>query len=299
MRVVPKKNGKNRLVTDCRPVNTHLNVPSFTQKGVTAVAEMIQKDDILMTVNVKDGFHHILVQQEHRTYLDIYWKQKFYVWRTLCFGVAVALYYFNKILRPVIGYLRRIGVHLAPFVDDLCLLMRKCIAIMQSQLVLTTLQHRGWTPNIDKCDLTMTCRTTFVGFMITSDGDNGPWIKVLPEKIRKLKRAIVRLLHNAREVSVRTIARVAGQCIAMSKAIVPGKLLLRNVYRTIVSRSGWDDTVSLSVNAVKDLLWWLKVLKSWNRAPLHCKPVDLQVETDASSIGWGSWMIGANISAAG
>ena len=128
----------------------------------------------------------------------------------------------------------------------------------------------------------------FVGFVITSDGNNGPWIKVLSQKIRKLKRAIVQLLHHGQCVTAHAVMRVVGQCVAMSKAIVPGELLLRNVYCVIASRTNWDSVVSFSDAAIKDLHWWLVAFQSWNGAPLHYKPVDLQVTMDASAAGWGA-----------
>ena len=123
---------------------------------------------------------------------------------------------------------------------------------------------------MEKCDLTQTCKTTFVGFDITSDGDRGPWIKVLPLKIHKLKRSIIALLHNHdKGVTARSVARVTGQCIAMTKAIVPGKLLLRNVYCVIASRVNWDSIVVLTKPALKDLKWWLDALSTWNGASLQ------------------------------
>ena len=52
MRTVPKKNKKLRLVVDCRPINVHLDVPSFSQEGISAVSESIQEGDILMTCDI-------------------------------------------------------------------------------------------------------------------------------------------------------------------------------------------------------------------------------------------------------
>ena len=96
---------------------------------------------------------------------------------------------------------------------------------------------------------------------------------------------------NSVYVSARDLAKVAGQCISMTKAIVPGKLLLHNIYRIIASCTDWEDKhLLLSDGAVKDLKWWLNALKGWNGAPLRSVPVDLQVETDASSSGWRAWI---------
>ena len=147
--------------------------------------------------------------------------------------------------------------------------------------MLQVLKNTGWTPNLEKCDLTHTCETVFVGFKVSTDGSNGPWIKVW-------------ILCNQVNITARCLACVAGQCVMMSKAIVSGKLLLRNVYRLIASRTSWESLITLDQPAMKDLHQWMSALKSWNGAPLHCKPVNLQIKTDASSIGWGSWMLFGN-----
>ena len=120
----------------------------------------------------------------------------------------------------------------------------------------------------------------------------------MPNKIRKLRRSIVHALHS-HSIPVRTLARIAGQCISMTKAIVPGKLLLRNIYRIIASRDNWDSIVCLDQPSIGDLKWWLHALKGWNRAPLKSKQVEIQVETDASASGWGGLISNTNICAAG
>ena len=74
LKVIPKKNGKLRLVVDCRPVNDHMIVPKFSQEGIVAVSELIEDKDILMTVDVKDGFHHVPLSAESQSYIGMYWK---------------------------------------------------------------------------------------------------------------------------------------------------------------------------------------------------------------------------------
>ena len=294
--VVPKKNRKLRLVTDCRPINIHIDTPSFTQEGIPAVSELIQEGDILLTIDIKDGFHHIKVKEGFRQYIGFLWREQFYQWRTLCFGVSIAPYYFNKIVRPLIAYLRSKDIRIAPFVDDFLLMIRQLLVASQRLLVLETMARLGWTPNLEKCDFSETTHKVFVGFLISSTSDNGPWIKVLPQKIRKLRRCIVQTLHS-HSLTARKLANIAGQCVSMVRAILPGKLLLRNIYRVISSKSTWDSEVQLTHAATKDLQWWLGALKGWNGAPLCAKAIDLQIETDASSTGWGAAMF--NLEASG
>ena len=65
---------------------------------------------------------------------------------------------------------------------------------------------------------------------------------------------------NSMHVSARDLAKVAGQCISMTKAIVPGKMLLCNIYLIITSCTDWEDKHLLLLEEVfKDLKWWLNV----------------------------------------
>ena len=89
-------------------------------------------------------------------------------------------------------------------------------------------------------------------------------------------------------ISARQLAKVMGQCISMTKAIILGKLLLCNVYRVLSTRSTWDSEVVLTPEAVKDLQWWLDATNGWNGVPLcDQQTIDCQLETDASKFGWG------------
>ena len=286
MQCVPKKGGKLRLVMDCRPINENIKTPKFTQEGITAVADMIEPDDVMVTFDLKDGFHQVLIKEEFRKYLGFKWRNKYYVWKYLPFGVACAPYFFNKVIKPVVSFLRENGLRIAPFVDDFLLCIKLMNATDHKDLALAVFQECGWTLNWEQSSLEPSTTKTFVGFVITTE-NNRPWVSVMPVKIRKLKRTIVRCLHKE-VVTKRELARITGQCIAMSKAIIPGKLLLRNCYRVLSTKKSWDDEVTLTEEAKKDLRWWHSAINSWNGAPLGNTAIAAQVETDASSWGWGA-----------
>ena len=139
---------------------------------------------------------------------------------------------------------------------------------------------------LGKMCFTESMEKVFVGFRISTHRKEGPWISVLPSKLHKLCQSIITCL-SSKVVTARQLARVTGQCISMTKAILPAKLILRNCYRCLKNKESWDSEIQLTKSAVKDLEWWLTALKGWNRAPLTSKVVDLQVRTDASSAGWG------------
>ncbi|XP_072050326.1 uncharacterized protein [Amphiura filiformis] len=74
----------------------------------------------------------------------------------------------------------------------------------------------------------------------------------------------------------------------MSKAVLPGKLLLRNVYRLLATKLSWDQELVMDSETRADLTWWNHAVTAWNGSPIMVGPVDVQIETDASQTGWGA-----------
>ena len=175
---------------------------------------------------------------------------------------------------------------------------QKLFAQGHKELLLDTLSDLGWSINRDKSQLTPATSCSFVGFDVSSIGLHGPWIKVLHEKVKKLKYCIRRALIKE-SLPVRQLAKIAGMCIAMTRAVIPAKLLLRNIYRCIAKKTSWSSIITIDKHAKNDLMWWLSAIEQWNGAPLFVSPPDIQCETDASASGWGGVIPSLNIEASG
>ena len=202
-----------------------LSVTSFTQEGIESVSEQIQEGDQLISIDLKNGFHHVKVQKQFRKYLGITWKGKYYFWCVLAFGIKSAPYYFNKILRPVVRFFRENGLCNSLFVDDILFMICQLLLQKQKQFALETLEKLGWQINYEKGKLIESTKCQFIGFNMFSEGPNGPWIKVLPKKLHKPKHHIQVAL-SLRWVTSRFLAKIGGECIAMMRALLPAKLLL-------------------------------------------------------------------------
>ena len=140
------------MVINSRKVNSYIECDKFTQEGIESVLEQIQEGDQLISIDLKNGFHHVKVQKQFKKYLGITWKGKYYFWCILTFGIKSAPYYFNKILRPVVRFFRENDLHNSLFVDDflfmICQLLQK-----QKQFALETLEKLGWQTNYEKSKL--------------------------------------------------------------------------------------------------------------------------------------------------
>ena len=112
-------------------------------------------------------------------------------------------------------------------------------------------------------------------------------MRIPQSHISKVVKDIKRVLGKGR-INARGLAHIAGQCVSMAKAVLPAKLLFRNVYRLLSTRSSWQDSLILDEPTVSDLKWWVASLKSWNGRAVKPVQIDFPLTTEASSLGWGA-----------
>ena len=68
------------------------------------------KDAYMFSFDLKSGYHHIDIAQEHQTFLGFSWRAPdsingvFYVFTVLPFGLTSAPYVFTKVLKPLEKY---------------------------------------------------------------------------------------------------------------------------------------------------------------------------------------------------
>ncbi|MES9880717.1 MAG: reverse transcriptase domain-containing protein [Sedimenticola sp.] len=286
--VVPKKGNKLRLVCDLRQINDYCTPPKFVYENIDTVLNLVEYNDKFVSTDLKNGFHHVFVREEDRKYLGIYWRGDYYQWRVLPFGWSCSPYFFCKILRPLTEYLRVLGLKIVIYVDDILLISPSSDIEHHKDILLHTLNKLGWFIKYEKCSLDPSTRINYIGYSIDSVGENcAPVLKINSERVRKLRNDLRRLLKK-KTCSKRHLARIAGQCVSMSKAVLPAKLLLRNTYRLLSKCPLWDMTLTLDVPTLQDLEWWISALESWNGFIVKPSKDSIQMECDASATGWGS-----------
>ncbi len=284
---VPKKNNKFRLVTDLRFVNKYCVAKSFQNENIKTVLEIVKPHDKLITIDIKDGFFHVPVSLSSQRFLGIRFKNTTYVWTCLPFGCSISPYYFCKVIRSVLTYLRSQGLGCSVYVDDFISAESEQVIENSKVLILNTLEELGFIVNYDKSSLEPDTRKLYVGYTIeTSNPDNTVHLSIPKQRITRLKHDIKLCLKKGR-CSARKLASIAGQCISMTRVIVPGKLMLRNIYRLLRQRSSWQHYLDLDSGSILDLKWWIDGLSAWNGLSVYHRTIQLQIITDASAVGWG------------
>lgn len=290
---VPKANGQLRLITDLRRINEHCVKKGFVNENINQVLDIVAHKEHLITIDIKNGFFHVTVAPEFRKFLGFKWEGNYYVWKVLPFGLSLSPYFFCKILRPVVQILRESNVKTVCYVDDFIVADSAENIENSKATILDILKGLGFFVNFKKSVLIPSTTVRYIGYIIDTDKqDRAVLLSIPKDRIKKVKKDIKRALGKGK-LTARALARISGQLISMSKVFLPAKLLLRNIYRLLSTKSTWQDTLVLDNPSIGDLNWWLAALQGWNgRYFKQTADQLLQLTTDASGSGYGGTIIG-------
>ena len=283
---VPKRNNSFRLITDLRQLNSFCKVPHYRNEDIRDTVHFVRAGDKFVTADIKDGFFHVPVAREHRDYLGFSYKGLYYRWKVLPFGLCCSPYYFSKVVRPVITYLRSIGLRLTIYVDDFLLAAEESCSADHIDQLIHTLTELGFIVNFEKSQLVASNKISYIGYTLSSD-QGQVRIKAQAARISKLKRSIRKALQQ-KSITFRCLAQICGQCVSVAWVVQPGKLFLRSAYRLLGTRDCWASKVCLSTEVVRELEWWLDSVDQWNERLICSEQVQGQIVTDASHLGWGA-----------
>ena len=283
---VSKKTGGYRLITDFRRINECCETSKFKQEDIRNVSKVIKDKDYLTSIDLKDGFYNISIKKEDQGILSFEYQGKFYSYVALPFGYCLSPYYFAKILRPVVCYLRQFGIRLSLYVDDFLVCAALANITDHTDQLVHTLTDLGIKINFEKSVLTPSQSIEYLGYTINTSGRH-PVIKAEKKKIVRLKKQIKTLLKKGK-ASARVIAKTTGLCISVAWVVTPGKLFLRHLFRLLASRSHWNDVLYLNSLCRNELNWWLEKVDEFNYKEIKPEIIEEQLITDASSFAWGA-----------
>ena len=299
--VVPKKGPKKfRLIHDLRLINEKSVAPSLVYEDILTTTSLCEPNDFITTLDIKDGYHHISVHEDYRTYLGFKFENSYYEFCVLPFGLYLSCFVFIKTFRAVLTHIRKNNIKCVSYVDDFCIIASELCINSDTNFIVNLFTQLGIIINFEKSCLTPATRQEFIGYIIdTAKNGSAIWIEIPRSRIRSVKHNIGHALKSNR-INARSLAKIAGQLVSMTKAVVPTKLMLRNVYRLLATKSGWSDCLVLDEGSLKDLQWWFRNLSAWNgRFIAATQEKCLQIATDASGLAWGGLLVNTGQQAQG
>ena len=207
---------------------------------------------------------------------------------SLPFGIAIAPHVFTKIMKVPMSVLRRYGIRLVVYLDNILLMNQSLYGIKSDLETVYLLENLGFVINVNKSVLTPSHKTEFLGFTVNSE----EMTSSLPhDKVLRIKQNCQKMLHSD-TVSVRDLAILVGRLTAANQAVYPAPLHYRGLQmlKTQALHSGghYDHTLVLDQTSRQELEWWIQKLESWNgKALLQPNPLII-IKSDASLLGWGA-----------
>ncbi|GAQ81226.1 reverse transcriptase [Klebsormidium nitens] len=285
--VVPKAEDKLRLILDLRFLNQFLQITKFKDESIRMISELCLPKDLLFTIDLKAGYHHIDIFEPHWKYLGFQWRGQYYVFTQLPFGLAPACYVFTMVMRQLTKSWRARGYCLVHYIDDFFFACRSSAEFARVQAcVLADLAAAGFVVSKEKCQLKSSHVVKFLGFVV--DTLFGHFRLTALQK-SKLHSAIEACFRNPRSVPAKTVARVTG--LITSLLLVTGPisgLFSRFLHRALATRSSWYSKVQLDSAALGELLFWKDRLPRFESRDIWRKHSVLRVLFyDAGGQGWG------------
>jgi len=284
----PKPGGGARLILNLKELNQFLVPPHFKVEDARVAARLIQKDCFLASLDLKDAYYLVAVDQKFWHFLRFYFREELFEFRCLPFGLCMAPFVFTKIMKPVIATLRSAGLLSVLFLDDFLLLgdtYNGCVANVAATCQL--LSSLGFLFSEKKCQFPPATSCQYLGFLFDS---SRPSLE-LPQKRRENMLKLVRQFRNKKSCRIRAFAQFIGSLSSCCPALLYAWLYTKNFERAKVwalQREGGNYDTSMTLPSLEeDFRWWESALP---RSFKLLSPIsfDCEIFSDASLTGWGA-----------
>lgn len=293
--LVEKKGGGQRPVINLKALNQFVRVEHFKMEGLHLLPDLLQQGDWMVKMDLKDAYLQIPIHSNHQHLLQFIWEEKHYKFQCLPFGLSSAPRVFTKLLKPVVGFLRQIGLRLIVYLDDMLFIhVNKDQLEVMTLLICKFFEALGLMVNTKKSLLNPTQLVEFLGFQINSLTMT---FNLPSEKGRKIQQEAVNLL-KSQSISARHLAIFIGKVVATSRAVMQAPLHYRALQRALNSTTSgnnplevsdkFDAQLVLDKEMISDLQWWAVLDKQSVTTPICSHQPVLVIESDASQLGWGA-----------
>ena len=165
--LAPKKDGTKRPVFNLKVLNHSVQYEHFKMEGIPAVVDSLRPQDWMAKLDLKDAFFAIKICPRDRSFLRFRWQGQLYQYKVAPFGLGSVPRVFTKLLKPSMALLRRSGVRLVIYLDDI-LIMNQDRTQLEKHVAMTAelLQLLGLLINWEKSVLTPSQKLEYLGFQI-------------------------------------------------------------------------------------------------------------------------------------
>ena len=290
--LVPKKNGKLRLIIDLSVLNHFVYTETFKMETQRKVRNAIQLNDWAFSLDLTDAYLHIPIHHRSRKYLRFTFRGRVYQFKALPFGLSTSPFVFTRLMIVIATFLRRRAITLHPYLDDwLARNQNRRKLLEHRQFILSLIIPLGLIINFEKSDLVPAQVFTFIGMEFLTHIN----IVRVPQA-RQMKISLldsVRMFLQKTSVSARDFLSLLGQLNAAADFVMLGRLRLRPLQMSLHNQ--WQTQkfqlchqIGMTTKILQHLKWWLQVDLYRHGIPMKIDPPSHTIFTDASLSGWGA-----------
>ena len=286
--VIPKKIKGYRPVINLKDLNSFLEVHHFKMEGLHLLKSLVKQGDFFVKLDLKDAYFTVAINSAHSHFLKFHWKGNIYMFTCMPFGLSSAPWAFTKLLKVVMGILRRQGIRAIIFLDDFLFIDSSAEAVLRSvNIAIELLQRLGFIINWEKSVLIPSQVMEYLGLLIDSLNLS---LSLPTDKVDLIIESC-RALLLCPEVSVRDISSVLGRLSWATAALTYGQAHYRALQQQhIIGASSLptkNSTLKLSLESRGEISWWIDNLANANGKSWTFNDPDLIIHSDASNTGWG------------
>ena len=155
-----------------------------------------------------------------------------YQFTCLLFGLSCAPWAFTKVLKPVVAFLRSLGVHLIMYIDDILIIEKSPDEVRDHvEVPIALLEDLDFIVNIEKFVTTPSQQIEFLRLQVDTIT---MCLSLLGHKIKAIRGELSQLLRPG-SLSARRLAQFIGKLNAASQAVFPAPIFYRHLQRDLQS----------------------------------------------------------------
>ena len=259
-------------------------------EGIHTLREIVAEGEWLAKLDLKDAYFTVPIFRDHQKYLRFAVDKIQYQFTCLPFGLSCAPWAFTKVLKPVVAFLRSLGIRLIIYIDDILVIGKSPDEVRDHvEALIALLEGLGFIVNMEKSVTTPSQQIEFLGLQV----DTITMCLSLPgHKIKAIRGEASQLLRPG-SLSARRLAQFIGKLNATSQAVFPAPLFYRHLQRDLQSAllrgsQNYETLLLLSQESREEIQWWQQRLSMWNGRTLLKHRQQLVIQSDASLTGWGA-----------
>ena len=256
---------------------------------VRRLIQQTRRGDFFTSIDLKDAYFHISIVPRHRKFLRFAFQGTVYEYTRMPFGYTLAPRVFTRVVEAALLPLRRQGVRVLAYLDDLLILApSEEDAVLHTRLVINHLINLGLAINWEKSSLIPSQTVVYLGIQLNTIDMRAR----LSEPRRVSVARALNLFRVGRRVTALSAMILLG-LLAAAHVVVPlGLLHMRHMQRWF-SQLRVDPVrhrfrlLSVPLSLRRSLAYWRNGRAIEQGVRLGRVTSYVQVFTDASLSGWG------------